>query len=293
MLMINSLKARFNFLLIAGMCLSVLTLSACSSAPDAEVDAVEADEQTEESPAWAWLLGEDTAQALEFAFKGAEDVTIKPEHARNFPFTASYVQIDGFPRVLVYLLRADELGLSSPRLQWLSGSGEILETLNGRVVGIHGLTNDRGGFIANRPQVLECFQKAARASNRGQAPDSCAQQYQGADWAFDMTARTLYHSVYNPHLRYNRIQAQLSYQVLDSNYQLPMPNGDTLTTLRLQETSVEPAFTNEFYIDRTSGRVVMSKQWLGKSLGYIRIQNVKPYQPEEGGADPGFSLPLC
>ena len=277
---IRTLNPKQSRLTGAALCLVVIfaSVSACSSAPGQSPQ--QENTRAGSSAAASMVIGDEAMDAIKQLLAEPQDVAITPEEARALPYAASYVHLQDQARALLILGQADVLGLSAPRLQWFSNGGEVLETLNGRVVGIHGLTDDRFGVIGSRPATLACFRQAA-VTNLG--IDECVSAGENSTWQFDMRMYTPYHSVYKPHSGFKRYQAQLSYRVTDRAFALAMPNGDTLTTLRIEETGHtgrsegQPDFTNEFYIDRSSGRVSMSKQWLGQALGYITIQDVQPF----------------
>lgn len=194
-------------------------------------------------------------------FKSPEDVTLSQQEINEFPYAGSYIQVTERPRAFM-ALAFDDNGV----LKWRTGGDEIIHTKHGRIIA----TNNMSGAITLTSNLendpLACMRKAITHN----APiESCPSSWQRDVWVTTATPEHINDSLYHYESTFTQEEAQ----------PLTLSTGVRFEkVIKVEETSEQ--FTNTFYIDTNSGRVVSSQQLIAPPNVYATVEEVKPYTNE-------------
>lgn len=186
-----------------------------------------------------------------------EDVNLTQQEIEEFPYAGSYIQVTERPRAFM-ALAFDDNGV----LKWRTGGDEIIHTRNGRIIG----STNMSGAIAHTSNVnedpLSCFQQSIKTDRN---PDQCATTWQRSVWVTTATPEHFSDSLHTYTSEFKQLETT----------QLTLASSKTFTAIKIEEVSEQ--FTNTFYIDQTSGRIVKSHQLIAPPQVYATIEEVKPY----------------
>lgn len=211
----------------------------------------------------------------QFTEEPLEDVTLTQEQARAFPYAAQYVQFEGKPRLMTVMSFAERTG-SSPiavRVQWLTIANESIEQdATQRVMAIENIFGGaRSVHYAGDNSAVRCFAEAARTAT---SSNHCPQQ---GFWAIDSKHQLQPVNPYAPRYIDQRVEAQVNYNLTSTNTRIELPDGRSVNAWLVQEQAQNGLFSNEFYIDPSSGKTVKSRQWLGDEFGYVTLEQVRDW----------------
>lgn len=187
-------------------------------------------------------------------FESPEDISLSQQEIKDYPYAAQYIRVEGSPRAVMALAFDD-----NNVLKWRTGGDEVIHTKHGRFVG----SVNMNGAISHTSDLdrdpLPCIQQNL------QQPHLCPSEWQRTQW---------YSSATETHLHDTARTYSSEFRVIGQQ-QHTHADGTTLTVYEVEE--VSDSFTNTFYLEQKTGRVVKSRQFLAPTIGYASIEEVKPY----------------
>ncbi len=202
------------------------------------------------------------AEFVKFAASDAKDVTLSQSEIEVFPYAAQYIQFTGQPRALM-ALAFDDKGT----LKWRTGGDEIIITRYGRMVG----SVNMSGAVAHTSHLaqdpLACLVKNIKQT------EQCATRWERQIWVSSATVDSLHDQAFKV----------LSEFRVGNTQNLSLPNGSQVTVTHIEESlqvfdDAEPhEFTNEFWLENSTGRVVKSTQFISPQVNEVTIEEVKAY----------------
>lgn len=189
-----------------------------------------------------------------------EDVTLSPQEIEEFPYAGSYIQLTERPRAFM-ALAFDDKGV----LKWRTGGDEIIHTKHGRITA----TNNMSGAITHTSNLendpLACIRLSIK---NHQDSTNCPSTWRRDVWVTTATPKHISDSLYHYESTFSHHEKQ----------QLTLATGATFEVIKVEETNDQ--FTNIFYIDTETARIVRSQQLIAPPNVYATIEEVKPYTNE-------------
>jgi len=200
------------------------------------------------------------AEITSALFSSPEDVTLSQQEIEEFPYAGSYIQVTERPRAFM-ALAFDDKGV----LKWRTGGDEIIHTKHGRIIA----TNNMSGAIALTSQLdndpLACIRIAIINKT---TTAHCPQKWERDVWVTTATPEHINDRLYHYQSTFSQKEAE----------QVTLATGATFKAIKIEETN--EVFTNTFFIDTDSGRIVKSHQLIAPPNVYADIEEVKPYTNE-------------
>lgn len=209
----------------------------------------------------------DVRSTWQYATEKHPDAFKSPEDIKNFPYSAQYVQREGFPRALLVLGYIDGEG-GGAKFSWISSDHETLVTQQGRLIKTDNLEQDLLGRTNLSADPLRCIQAEFAAVNRFPDSEKCFQPWSSV---LDFQQGKHYHSV--------PVHSEFS---LGEQEVLELPSGHRVAVRKVNEyiqvsaSSVKPAhqYTNEYWLE-TDGHIVKSKQYFAPGEPAFYFTQVK------------------
>lgn len=202
-----------------------------------------------------WLTGCSTQMSMlkstaQLALWGQEDVTVTPQKVNALPYASAYLKVGKAPRAFVVLGFVDH-----QQLTWVTADRNTVVTRNGRVVQTQGFGEDIR-HVANLEQ--DPLQRGLLK------PGTPMSWRTTVSWSKVMRGEYALESTF-----VNR--GHQSLEIL----------GRAVDTVRFEEQVTVPTlneqYTNQFWLDAATGRVVQSEQYMGPDMALVRFTVLKPF----------------
>lgn len=227
----------------------------------------------------------ETAKA---AYIPPPDVTYSAEEVADLPYASQYLRFDGFPRAMMALNYDDSFPAHQRAYKWVVGPKEVIATQSGRLIYT---LNVRGGrnFTTNlNADPLQCFAAAVAATAAAENLTTEAQRC-NTSWQRDIEFGNL-----GTHSNY-RVQATSTFALGQTDgvafFPLALPHKTVTAVLLEEQVQVRQAkntndvngeesirnYQNQFWLEVNTGRVVKTRHWVSPELGYVTLEELKPF----------------
>ncbi|EKE82135.1 hypothetical protein A10D4_10169 [Idiomarina xiamenensis 10-D-4] len=203
-------------------------------------------------------------ETAKYAVGGDGDVSLSQQQISDYPYAAMYANLADKPRALLALGYND-----NGHYSWLSGSAEAFVTYQGRIVATEGLPSNILFTSQVHDDPLGCWQ---------QQRANCVTQ-----WSRYIDLTTSYSRHQQTLTETQRLTVNSSFEQ-QAEEAIELPDGQTINAIHLVEhgmvAETKQSFTNHFWLEPETRRVIKSQQWLGHQLGYLSLLEVKPYSAD-------------
>ncbi|PSV18348.1 YjbF family lipoprotein [Photobacterium kishitanii] len=203
---------------------------------------------------------------VRLAVQGSADIHKSAYTVAALPYASTYVRIDNQTQLFMVLALAESATAetitntspktSPPQLKWLASDNGMLVTQSGRIIKTVNLST--GNLLATQSQTPDPL---ALGLHLASTPTT---------WQRTIDWQPGYH---------------IGYQ-LDSQFVFEQPevltiNGNSVPVLRFRENvtvkQLDRHYSNTFWVDQTTGKVVKSQQYLAPSLPSVEMTILKPF----------------
>lgn len=200
------------------------------------------------------------SQTLALAFEGPQGVTITPQKIAQIPYASMLAQQNDSPEALLILAWSENINHTSstnipPVLKWLSANKEMIVTQAGRII----KTINLGGG-----NITKLSSNTIDPLILGLQKESTPKY-----WQYELSWQPGYHSRY----------AAESHFAVQGHTKVVLPINGMVDTLLVYETvnvpNLKRTYTNTYWLEPNSGRVLKSVQTLAPSLSTITLTEGK------------------